>query len=111
MVSLFALQNVMVKIDFKKMQDKLVSERNMIIINEGVLPDTHTDPETFAKHTAFRKNPIHAFRCYAFEAGVNLHNVFNTENDITLTIKDFKDLLKVCFSLIMQSCQLVNYVK
>lgn len=94
--SIFFFKNIMVKIDFKKIQDKLVGEKNMTVIHEGVLPDTQTDPETFAKLTAFRKNPIHAFKCYAFDAGVNLQNVFNADNDINLTVKDFKDLLKVC---------------
>jgi hypothetical protein len=51
----------MVKLEFKKMQDKLFLERKMKIINEGVLPDTQTDPETFARMTAYRRDPIEAF--------------------------------------------------
>ena len=89
------LQNIMVKLEFKKMQDKLFLERKMKIINEGVLPDTQTDPETFARMTAYRRDPIEAFKRHAFDCGVNLSDVFSADKDLKLTIVEFKDLIKV----------------
>jgi hypothetical protein len=85
----------MVKLEFKKMQDKLFLERKMKIINEGVLPDTQTDPETFARMTAYRRDPIEAFKRHAFDCGVNLSDVFSADKDLKLTIAEFKDLIKV----------------
>lgn len=77
------------------MQDKLLLKRKMKIINEGVLPDTQTDPHTFAKMVAYRRDPIEAFKRHAFDCGVNLSDVFNADNDLKLTAVEFKDLIKV----------------
>ncbi|CAC5387975.1 unnamed protein product [Mytilus coruscus] len=93
-INLLDFSNIMVKIEFKKIQDRLMTERNMKITNEGVLPDTQTDPETFAKLTAFRKDPIEAFKRHVYNCGVNLCDVFNVDNDLKLSVVDFKDLIK-----------------
>lgn len=75
-----------------------MTERNMKITNEGVLPDTQTNPETFAKMTAFRKDPIEAFKSHVYNCGVNMCDVFNVDNDLKLSVVDFKDLIKVRFN-------------
>ena len=95
----------MVKLEFKKIQDKLELERKMKIINEGVLPDTQTDPETFAKMTAFRRDPVEAFKCHCTKCGINLCDVFNADRDQRLTVPEFKDLLQVkkCRSMLVVS--------
>ena len=85
----------MVKIDFAKLQLKLQEERDIKIINEGVIPEfTRT---TSARLTAFRLDPIRTFKMYAESAGVELRKLFDEllDEEFSVDLKEFKNRIKV----------------
>ena len=85
----------MVKIDFAKLQLKMQEEKNIRIINDGVIPQyTRT---TSARLTAFRLDPIKTFKMYAESAEVELRTLFSDilDDECSVDLKEFKNRLKV----------------
>ena len=86
----------MVKIDFAKLQVKLQEERNIKIINEGVIPEFRRTNS--ARLTAFRLDPIRSFKNYIESAEIDPQNLFGDilDEEFSVDIKEFKKRIKVC---------------
>lgn len=86
--------NIMVKIEFDKIQQRLKKERDMVIVNEGVLPEIHPKNGTYARLSAFRRDPIETFKKYAEFSGVKLTDIFNSGDHVRINASEFKTLVK-----------------
>jgi hypothetical protein len=96
---------MLVKAEFATIEDKLREQRNLKIKHEGILPEIHPKNGTYARLSAFRRDPIETFKKYAEYAGVNLHDVFNGGHRLRLDANEFKDLIKASLVISMY-----NYV-
>lgn len=54
----------------------------------------HPKNGTYARLSAFRRDPIETFKKYAEFSGVNLHDVFNGGHRLRLDANEFKDLIR-----------------
>lgn len=93
-VTLLDFSNIMVKIDFAKLQLKLQDERGIKIKSEGVIPEfTRTNS---ARLTAFRLDPIRTFKMYVEQAEIDLKNLLSDilDEDCSIDIKEFKKRVK-----------------
>ncbi|XP_061191625.1 leucine-rich repeat-containing protein 74B-like [Saccostrea echinata] len=86
--------NMLVKAEFATIEDRLREQRNLKIKHEGILPEMHPKNGTYARLSAFRRDPIETFKKYAEFSGVNLHDVFNGGHRLRLDAAEFKDLIK-----------------
>lgn len=86
--------NIMVKMNFAKLQCRLQDERGMKIINEGVIPEFARTNS--ARLTAFRVDPIGTFKNNADRAGVDLGELLvpYLDEEYSVDIKEFKTIIK-----------------
>lgn len=93
-LKLLDFSNIMVKMDFAKLQCRLQDERGMRIINEGVIPEFARTNS--ARHTAFRVDPIGTFKHNAERAEVDLGELLGPylDEEYSIDIKEFKTLIK-----------------
>ena len=81
--------------NFAKLQVRLQDERGIKVVNEGIIPEF---PRTnSARLTAFRVDPIGAFKMYADNAEVDLGELLvnSLDDDYTIDMKEFKSNIKV----------------
>lgn len=88
-------QNMLVKTEFATIEERLKEQRKLRIKHEGILPEMHPKNGTYARLSAFRRDPIETFKKYAEFSGVNLHDVFNGGHRLRLDANEFKDLIRV----------------
>lgn len=86
---------MLVKTEFATIEERLKEQRKLRIKHEGILPEMHPKNGTYARLSAFRRDPIETFKKYAEFSGVNLHDVFNGGHRLRLDANEFKDLIKV----------------
>lgn len=94
-------QNMLVKTEFATIEERLKEQRKLRIKHEGILPEMHPKNGTYARLSAFRRDPIETFKKYAEFSGVNLHDVFNGGHRLRLDANEFKDLIRVILKLII----------
>ena len=92
---LFFRQNIMVKMNFAKLQVKLLEERDIRVINEGIIPEFCRTNS--ARLTAFRLDPVGAFKIAAVNADVDLARLLGpfVDDDHSIGPNDFKSQIKV----------------
>ncbi|XP_045162889.1 leucine-rich repeat-containing protein 74A-like [Mercenaria mercenaria] len=93
-LKLLDFSNIMVKMNFAKLQCRLQDERGMKIINEGVIPEFARTNS--ARLTAFRVDPIGTFKNNAERADVDLGELLvpYLDEEYSLDIKEFKTIIK-----------------
>ncbi|KAH3846843.1 hypothetical protein DPMN_089149 [Dreissena polymorpha] len=93
-LKLLDFSNIMVKMNFAKLQFRLQDERDIKVVNEGVIPEFCRTSS--ARHTAFRVDPVGTFKANADKAEVDLGEILVpfVDGDYTLDIKDFKTIIK-----------------
>ncbi|XP_060595801.1 leucine-rich repeat-containing protein 74A-like [Ruditapes philippinarum] len=93
-LKLLDFSNIMVKMNFAKLQCRLQDERGMKIINEGVIPEFARTNS--ARLTAFRIDPIGTFKHNAGRADVDLGELLvpYLDEEYTIDIKEFKTIIK-----------------
>lgn len=92
---------MLVKAEFAAIEEKLREQRNLKIKHEGILPEMHPKNGTYARLSAFRRDPIETFRKYAEFSGVNLFDVFNGGHRLQIDANEFRDLIRVIMNKVV----------
>lgn len=93
-LKLIDFSNIMVKMNVAKLQCRLQDERNIKIINEGVIPEFARTNS--ARHTAFRVDPIGTFKHNVERANVDLGELLVPflDEEYSVDIKEFRTIIK-----------------